>query len=201
MKDPEYDDKGYLLPHCLKESLRGTHQIVRNSINRCDAEVREAYFKKTGKHVELEHSDTKLKEGIIEDLNIQINQLHTGREAGSKRGIHRKGAYDVDKAIDPLYVQSYFMPINSRSSYSLTDHHRFQMEEALNTLSEQERTCYVMARGLCASLSQIASALAVTKGTVQVCLRRADNKVNAELRRNMFLQEFEWGREEEEGYE
>ena len=196
MKDLDY--KGYMKPADLRASLMQTHKIVRNSINVCDAAEREAYFEKTGKRVLIEHPDSKAKEGMIEDLNEAINQLGTGRERGTKRGAHRKGAYDVDKVVDPLYIQSYYSPTHSRSPYSLTEHHRFQLEEAFNTLTGPEHTCYGMARGMGASYSQIANALGVTVSTVRVNLKRADFKVNKELRQNMFLQEFEWGKETEE---
>jgi len=196
---PELDEKGFMKYAAdLKKSLKGTHQIVRNSINRCDAEAREEYFLKSGKRVELEHPDTKAKEGMIEDLNIQINQLGTGRDSG-KRGIHRKNPYDV-QSIDPMYIQKFFQPTNSRSHSTLSEHQLYQIGEALSYLSSQERTCYVMARGYCANLPEIASMLGVTIRSVRSYLKRADKKIKLALDENMFLQGVEWEYEDKEEF-
>lgn len=186
----ELDSRGFI-KHLsdLKASLRATHRIVSDSKNRCDAQEREEYFRRTGKRVLLEHADTKLKEGMIEDLNLQINQLHTGREAGSKRGIHRK--YE-DNVVDPMYIQKFFQPTNSRSHSTLSEHQIYQINEALSYLSPQERTVYVMVRGYCARLEEAAAMLGVTIRSVRSYLKRADKKIKAALDENMFLQGVEW---------
>jgi RNA polymerase sigma-70 factor (ECF subfamily) len=195
---PELDERGFM-KHAsdLKASLRETHRIVRNSINQCDAEVKEEYYRKTGRRVEVEHPQKKLKEGIIEDLNEAINQLHTGRERGTKRGIHRKGAYDVDKMVDPMYIQKFFVPTNSRSHSTLSEHQIYQINEALSYLNEQQRTCYVMARGYCANLSEIAGMLGISIRTVRGYLKRADRKIKEALDENIFLQGVHWEYEDE----
>lgn len=188
---PELDERGFMKYAAdLKKSLKGTHQIVRNSINRCDAEAREEYRLKTGRNVLIEHPDTKAKEGIIEDLNIQINQLGTGRDS-SKRGIHRKNPYDV-QSIDPMYIQKFFQPTNSRSHSTLSEHQLFQINLALESLPQSEWKCYVMARGYCANLPEIAGMLGVTIRSVRSYLKRADKKIKAALDENMFLQGVEW---------
>jgi DNA-binding CsgD family transcriptional regulator len=193
---PELDSRGFIKHAAdLKKSLKGTHQIVRNSINRCDAEAREAYFKETGRKVLIEHTDTKLKEGIIEDLNIQINQLATGRDSG-KRGVHRKNPYDA-KSIDPMYIQKFFQPTNSRSHSTLSEHQLYQINEALSYLSAQERTCYVMIRGYCVNVNEAAGMLGVTVRSVRSYLKRADKKIKAALDENIFLQGVEWEYESE----
>jgi hypothetical protein len=196
MKDVELDSRGFI-KHAsdLKSSLKATHQIVRNSINRCDAEAREEYRLRTGRKVQVEHTDTKLKEGIIEDLNIQINQLATGRDSG-KRGVHRKNPYDV-QSIDPMYIQKFFQPTNSRSHSTLSEHQLYQINEALSYLSPQEKTCYVMVRGYCANVGEAAAMLGVSIRTVRKCLFRADKKIKVALDENMFLQGVEWEYESE----
>lgn len=192
-KLPELDERGFMKHAAdLKGSLRATHRIVRDSINKCDAAAREEYFQRTGRKALVEHADTKAKEGIIEDLNIQINQLHTGREAGSKRGIHRHGAYDLEKTPDPLAFQSYFTPKNSRSPSTLSKHHIFQIQEALGKLSYQEWTSFVMTRGYCTSLSETAGMLGISVSSVRTHLKRADKKIKAALDDNIFLQGVSW---------
>lgn len=173
----------------LKASLRDTHQIVRNSINKYDAEAREEHRQRTGRNVMVEHPDTKLKEGMIEDINLQINQLHTGREAGSKRGIHRRYEENV---IDPMYIQKFFQPTNSRSHSTLSDYQLAKIALALEKLPAQEWKCYVMTRGYCANLSETASMLGVSIRTVRKCLKRADKKIQFALEDNMLLWNVEW---------
>jgi RNA polymerase sigma factor (sigma-70 family) len=198
LKEIEYDDKGFM-KHMddRKASYRATYRMVKESIKKNDAELSDDYYQKTGKRIRQEHKDTKIKEGMITDLNVAINQMHTGREAGSKKGVHRKRAYDIDKIIDPLYIQMYHSPTNSRSSSTLSDYQKWQISDALSRLSEKERECYVMSAGDCLSFADIANHLGISKGTVQTHVERARKKVGKELQQSLFLQEFKWEREDE----
>lgn len=197
MKEVEYDQNGFMKHMSdLKASLRGTHHIVRASISRCDAEAREEHYQRTGRRALIEHEDTPLKEGMIEDLNLQINQIQTGREAGSKRGIHRRGAYD-DKVIDPMYIQKFFQPSNSRSASTLSDDLISKINLALEDLPPQEWKSYVMARGYCARVDEIAGMLGVSIRSVRCYLKRADKKVKAALEGNMLLMGVKWDYAEE----
>lgn len=198
MKEPKIaptDERGFLLNWSkeLKKSYRATARIVKKSIKQCAVESKAAH-----KGIESEHSDESLKKGMLEDLNIAINQMHTGRVFGSKRGIERRNVYDAEEIIDPLYIQEYFEPSHSRSSYSLTTDHKEQIDDALSGLTKQEWTCYVMSRGYCASFGEIASMLGISKGNVHKCVKRAERKVNKALEESMFLREFKWERDKED---
>jgi len=52
---------------------------------------------------------------------------------------------------DPLYMQSYAQPSVCGSPTTLSDHERFQLDDALSTLSEREKQAYTFRYGLCPS--------------------------------------------------
>lgn len=196
MREIEFSQNGFMKHMSdLKASTRATARIVRDSIKRCDEEEKAANNKR-----ESTHTDTLLKKGMITDLNLAINQMHSGREAGSKKGVHRKGVYDID-TIDPLVIQMHMRQANSRSSSTLSPYQRWQIEDALSRLSPKEKECYVMHEGQCWSFADIGNELGISKGTVQTHVMRARKKIGKDLQQSLFLQEFEWDREKEENYE
>ena len=198
MKEPEYNERGFLkYVSDLKPSLRNTYRIVKDSMDKCDAEET---LKRKGK--KTEHKDSLLKKGIITDLNIQINWIHTGRGPG-KRGAERRGCYDdeEDKTVDPIHIQAFAHPTNSRSSSTLTKYQMDQIEDALSTLTPPERQCYVMSVGDCLPWSDIANHLGISKSSVQTNIKRAKKKISRDLHQSLFLQEFSWDREKDSDYE
>jgi RNA polymerase sigma factor (sigma-70 family) len=183
LKNVDLDENGYLANMSdLKASYRATYRLVKDSMDRCNAESSAA-----NKGVETEHKDNIIKKDIIKDLNIAINWMHTGRMQGGRRGAERRSAYQMKRFIDPLRMQSYSDQYNSRSASTLTGDQLLQIEKALGQLTENERKCYVMAHGESYPLSEIANTFGITKGTVQKYVERAKKKVSHYLEVNLFI--------------
>jgi hypothetical protein len=165
MKEIEYDQNGFMKHMSdLKASTRATSRIVRESIKRCGEDEKAANKLKR----ESVHKDNLLKKGMITDLNLAINQMHSGREAGRKKGVHRRGVYDID-TIDPLYIQMYQQQANSRSLSTLSRYQKMQIEDALSRLSNNERECFVMSAGECWSFGDIANHLDIEGNGTDAC--------------------------------
>jgi RNA polymerase sigma-70 factor (ECF subfamily) len=183
LKEHELDESGYLAHMSdLKASYRETHRVVRASIEKDNAEESALY-----KGAEAEHRDTVIKRGIIEDLNMAINWMHTGKMPGSKRGADRRSAYQKHKFVDPLIMQAFSNPVNSRSVSTLTSVQLLQIENALGRLSPNERECFVSIHGNCTPMREVASRMCITLGSVQTFVNRAQKKVSEYLEMSLFI--------------
>jgi positive control factor len=186
-KEAELDDKGFLVHMSdLKHSYREEYRKVKESIRQADEAETHQYYEETGKCTKQEHPDTSIKEGMLEDLNIAINWMHTGRNPWNKRGVERRGAYEIDNVPDPLAMQAFHADYTSRSSSTLTEDDEKAIRDALDKLSDQERACYVMSRAYCIPFDAIANALAISKGSVQAYVKRAEQKLKQGFQVNLF---------------
>jgi RNA polymerase sigma-70 factor (ECF subfamily) len=131
--------------------------------------------------------DRIIIEGMISDVNLAIEWMHTGRRPGNKRGIERRAGYQKEKLMDPVLMQAFVSSSSAGSPANLTDWQSYQIEDALSKLSERERECYVMAHGECFSFSEIAAMLKITKGAVESYVQRAQKKISKELETSLFL--------------
>ncbi|MFD1955975.1 sigma-70 family RNA polymerase sigma factor [Paenibacillus thailandensis] len=175
-KIPEMDDRGFMLHlRDLKQAYRKTYWQLRKALKECGPDG----------------ADAPIIKGAISDVHYAIEWLHTGRRPGNKRGIERRAAYQREKLVDPMVLQSYASKVNSRSGSTLTEEQRFKLEQALCRLSPQEREIYEMAHGQGLPHSEIASLLAISKGSVDKVVQRAQKKVSEELYGNLFLWESE----------
>ncbi|ACT00275.1 RNA polymerase, sigma-24 subunit, ECF subfamily [Paenibacillus sp. JDR-2] len=156
----------------LERAYRATHKRLR------------AALVKTGENGS--HPDENIIRGAISDVNFAIGWMQTGKRPGSKRGIERRGIYANTKLVDPLTLQSYANPINSRSGSSLTEDEKELLREALDLLSDQERECYVMSHGHGLTHAYIAEVMKLSKSAVASYIKRAHEKVSKDWQRTLF---------------
>jgi len=131
--------------------------------------------------------DKPIIEGMISDVHLAIEWLHTGRRPGNKRGIERRAGYQREKLMDPLVMQSFVSKSTAGSPSNITDWQRTQIADALIHLSDREKECYVLAHGECFSYSAIADMLNISKGAVETYVQRAQKKISYELQNSLFL--------------
>jgi RNA polymerase sigma factor (sigma-70 family) len=182
LKAAELDENGYIAHiQDLKASYRETLRIVRDSKNRCDAELT---LENNG--AESVHHDSIIKDSIIKDLNLMIDWLHLGRMRGGRRGAERRPAHQMKRCIDPLRMQSYSDNYNSRSASTLTKDQMELLQDALCKLTESERLCYMLSHGQKTPYSEIAALLGVSIRTVRGYIDRGALKVAYYLELNLF---------------
>lgn len=128
-----------------------------------------------------------LLNSMLSDVQLAIDWLRLGHNPGPRRGINRLSMDQLTIPVDPLRMQSYAQPAACGSPTTLTDSERYQIDDALSTLSKREKECYVLKHGMCFSLRQIAEELSISKSTVQEYLSNADKKVTASKESSLFL--------------
>lgn len=131
--------------------------------------------------------DKKVISGMKSDCEFVIEWLNTGRRPGNKRGIERRAGYEREVLLDPIRMQAFSSDSKAGSPANLTDDQRFQLQYALNQLSERERECYVLAHGECFSHSYIANMLNISKGSVDEYVQRSQRKVSECVKNTLFF--------------
>ncbi|GIO63562.1 sigma factor-like helix-turn-helix DNA-binding protein [Paenibacillus cineris] len=134
-----------------------------------------------------DEEDGRLMGSMLSDVQLAIDWMEKGHNPGPRRGIHRRSGRQRTVTVDPLHMQSYAQPAACGSPTTLSDHERFQIDDALSTLSDREKQCYILKYGLCYSLGQIALELDVKKGTVQDYLKNAERKIAENKMTSLFL--------------
>lgn len=124
---------------------------------------------------------------MLSDIQYAIDWMNRGHQPDPRRGINRRSRRQRTILIDPLQMQSYAQPAGHGSPTRLSEYERYQIEDALSTLSEREREVYVMKYGKCFSTNEIANLMNVKKGTIQGYLKKAEEKIQKSLQNSLFL--------------
>jgi len=142
---------------------------------------------KIGRESARDEAEKKTMSEMISSTQFSLDWLKNGFHPENRRGIHRRSMAQRTIPINPLYMQSFASPGSCGSYTTLSDYERFQIEDALSELSEQERQVFTLHRGLGFSLRQIALEMDLTKSSVQTCLERAEEKINRKKQNSFFL--------------
>ncbi|OBZ15151.1 hypothetical protein A7975_32550 [Bacillus sp. FJAT-26390] len=165
----------------LKRSYRITLGKLQASREKIEENIAEAPELAAVYEEDLSHISE-----MISDVNYNIEWLHTGRQPRSKRGVDRRSVYQRTVLMDPTIMERYMKPINSRSATTLTDDERHKLEEVLDILSPREREVFTMAKGEGFPHEYIADMLNIHKGSVDVMVKRAHDKVSAGWQGTLF---------------
>jgi RNA polymerase sigma factor (sigma-70 family) len=129
--------------------------------------------------------DIRLLGGMASDLQYSLDWLRSGRRPGSKRGIERRAAYQRERPIDPMRLQTFYAN-PSAGKCTVTESDRERLEDALSVLTEREKEMYLMSKGGCLSYYQISEMLNVAKSTVQDTIERAEKKISQRINESLF---------------
>lgn len=129
---------------------------------------------------ELE-SNMKLIGEMRSGVEYIIEWLETGTRPGNKRGIERRAAYQREKPVDPLIMQSYLSKTSSGSNIQVSDRDRDRIEFALEQLSPRERECYEMIRGNGLTYAEVSKLLDIERSSVQSYIDAADKKLRIHI--------------------
>lgn len=131
--------------------------------------------------------DEQIISSMLSDVQLAIEWLQKGHDPGPRRGIHRRSGRQRTLTVDPLHMQSYAQPAACGSPTTLTDYERFQIDDALSTLSEREKQAYTLRYGLCFSIGQVALEMEVSRSSIQKMLERAEEKIKNNKANSLFL--------------
>ena len=137
--------------------------------------------------IDAKEEDEPLIRAMLSDVQFAIDWINRGHEPDARRPIHRRSGRQRTITKDPLYMQSYAQPSACGSPTTLSDHERFQIDDALSTLSEREKQAYTLRYGLCFSIGQVAQEMDISRGAAQTMLDRAEVKIKDNKESSLFL--------------
>ncbi|HDR7795327.1 TPA: sigma-70 family RNA polymerase sigma factor [Bacillus luti] len=130
---------------------------------------------------------------MISDLRYALEWMRTAKEPGTIRGIERRASYQRNTAVNPLLMQKYLRSAETLYEWDdkpkenvITEWERIKLEDALSTLTENEREIYIMFKGNCLSMDKISKLMKVSKGTIQKSIKRSDIKIAKQLEGSLF---------------
>lgn len=152
----------------------------------------EEAMRKNGQETVISNGDIhKCERQIIGEMigsaEFVIEWLETGRMPGNKRGIERRAAYEREKPMDPIRMQAFVSRSTAGSPCNLTEWQRFQLEDAMSSLTERERECYILTHGEGFSFDETARLLQISKSSVQTLVTRAQAKISDRVSSSLFL--------------
>ncbi len=118
---------------------------------------------------------------MISDANFVVEWLNNGRRPGSTRGIERRSAYQREKLMDPVKMQSFVSGSTAGSPSNLSEWQRMEIEDALCRLSPQERSAYEMKHGQGFSFKRIGEQMGLSASTVENYVVRAQKKISEQV--------------------
>ncbi|MNR93660.1 positive control sigma-like factor [compost metagenome] len=179
----------------LLRSYRETRYNLHKEKIKAD-ELRDALKAKLEKQsdsIELEQELSKAQDqcdklnSFLSNLTFVIDWLYKGHEPNPRRAIHRRSREQRTILVDPLRMQSYAQPAACGSPTTIGDHERFQIDDALSTLSEREKQAYILRIGLCFTIGQTALEMGISRGAVKTMLDRAEKKILESKANSLFL--------------
>lgn len=107
--------------------------------------------------------------GMLADMRYALTWMRRGRRPGSRRGAERTDVYRQRE----IYIKL--------SAREITEAERLRLVDALLSLSDRERTCFLlhMAQGL--TLQEISDKLRLSKNTVRDYVDRAKKKISSDF--------------------
>jgi RNA polymerase sigma factor (sigma-70 family) len=129
--------------------------------------------------------DIRLLGSMASDLQYSLDWLKTGRKPFSYKGI--EAPYDRTRYVDPQIIErTHHECIYPKVTGEIKEPEMERVEYAMCTLSDREKDVYTLHYAELYSFEEIAEMLDVSKGTVQVYIMRARNKIEDQKCNNLF---------------
>lgn len=157
-------------------------------------EYRKTRLKVLNKIEELEQintdeiDDLSVYKDMLKDIDYTIEWLNTGHEPGNYNAIDKSQCYLVDQQVlEKACDESMYKKISNMEYHDVIDDMDNQISYALMKLTTKELECFIMIRCEHLSYRECADLLNIKIGTVQNFLKRAQKKIDNELKENLFL--------------
>lgn len=141
-----------------------------------------------------EDATLRIVNSMIDSLEYTIEYLELGHEPEPRRAIHRRANYQLEITTGNVEeLRQWFFnehgtayEYEESGGFEISEWDKFKIDDAMSTLSEQERTTFLLKNRDCYSLSQIADKMDVSIRTVRSYLNRAEKKIDEQLNSSLF---------------
>ena len=128
---------------------------------------------------ELDRMDQTEVNSMIDSMSFSLEWMETGRQPGTYRGADKRDAYRVKQYDEMDIIPDITEQLEKeREPLYMDREQRKALIQLFRSFSDRERQCYVMHEAEQLSMGKIADKLEISKGTVQMYIKRARVKVN-----------------------
>ena len=130
------------------------------------------------KEKSIDAMDIKQINSMIDSMSYSIDWMTTGRQPGTYRGIDKRAVYQRQYISSMEVIPDITEQLETEpKQLYMTREEKIILADILAALSHRERYCYIMYVSQGLSMSKIAEEIGLSKGTVQMYIKRAKEKV------------------------
>ncbi|ECJ9747520.1 sigma-70 family RNA polymerase sigma factor [Listeria monocytogenes] len=176
-------------------ALQDVQKVKANLQKKIDAEKRsplEAGQKRTFQEVAEKTTMSKLK-SIIDSLEYSVEWMELGHEPAPRRAIHRRSGLQREICVTDIEKMRQWFAYEHGNAYEFEENEpkisewdKIRMEDAMSTMSEQEKKVFLLKHEKNLSLSQISDELEISIRTVRSYLSRGEEKIQQQIDGSLF---------------
>lgn len=127
---------------------------------------------------EYDLEDKSQINGMVDSMTYSIDWMETGRQPDSYRGVDKRDIYRISQYEDMDIIPDITEELRrEREPFYMDRGQRQALIKLFERFSDRERQCFLMYEAEKLSMQKIADRLGISKGTVQMYIKRAKDKV------------------------
>ncbi|EJK6744281.1 sigma-70 family RNA polymerase sigma factor [Listeria monocytogenes] len=176
-------------------ALQDVQKVKANLQTRIDAEKRpplEVGQKRVFQEMPVKNTMSKLN-SIIDSLQFSIDWMELGHEPASRRAIHRRSGLQREICVTDIEKMRQWFVYEHGNAYEFEDNEpkisewdKIRMEDAMSTMSVQEKKVFLLKHEKNLSLSQISDELEISIRSVRSYLSRGEEKIQQQIDGSLF---------------
>lgn len=176
-------------------ALQDMQEVKANLQTKIDAEKRpplEVGQKRFFQEMPGRNTMSKLN-SIIDSLQFSIDWMELGHEPAPRRAIHRRSGLQREVNVTDVETMRQWFVYEHGNAYEFEDNEpkisewdKIRMEDAMSTMSAQEKKVFLLKHEKNLSLSQISDELEISIRSVRSYLHRGEEKIQQQIDRSLF---------------
>ncbi|EAD5507048.1 TPA: sigma-70 family RNA polymerase sigma factor [Listeria monocytogenes] len=176
-------------------ALQDMQEVKANLQTKIDAEKRpplEVGQKRVFQEMPGKNTMSKLN-SILDSLQFSIDWMELGHEPAPRRAIHRRSGLQREVNVTDVETMRQWFVYEHGNAYEFEDNEpvisewdKIRMEDAMSTMSAQEKKVFLLKHEKNLSLSQISDELEISIRSVRSYLHRGEEKIQQQIDGSLF---------------
>ncbi|EAE9581468.1 sigma-70 family RNA polymerase sigma factor [Listeria monocytogenes] len=176
-------------------ALQDMQEVKANLQTKIDAEKRPPLGvgqKRVFQEMPGKNTMSKLN-SIIDSLQFSIDWMELGHEPAPRRAIHRRSGLQREICVTDIEKMRQWFVYEHGNAYEFEDNEakisewdKIRMEDAMSTMSAQEKKVFLLKHEKNLSLSQISDELEISIRSVRSYLHRGEEKIQQQIDGSLF---------------
>lgn len=176
-------------------ALQETKDLKANLQTKIDAKKRPPLFAGKKRNIQEVPEKTVISKlnSIIDSLEYSIEWMELGHEPAPRRAIHRRSGLQREICVTDIEKMRQWFVYEYGNAYEFEDNEpkisewdKIRMEDAMSTMSAQEKKVFLLKHEKNLSLSQISDELEISIRSVRSYLHRGEEKIQQQIDGSLF---------------